>query len=529
MLEQFVRMRSVRQRGQDVIDFGLGVTAMALVALVGFNALGSAQAAYWGAAAPRLAAPTPAPGDFLHPTRVDAQSCGPVSIPLETAYTCTLPTVTDIYSDANERRAPAGWVGLHLDNDVNPKQVCHLSAPSGNQNSCSSLTWTPTDPSLLGSPHTMSLWYEGVAPYQPQSNHSPSRSAPQSVQFLPDLQFTSVSCVNDLILLPPGAAEIGNPLRCTVTLTDVSSGLPGVPPAAGTAVTWSTVNGPSYQGVGMFTCNTGAFNTATRTSAINIFSDSTTCQPTAPLVPNGIASFTCWTDTTGQCSILYRRLYDSTGKAVSNPTLTLTVPGNSQSYSGLVSIVEPLGPHRSSAVLLCASTDVSNVHVQNNNNYPYDPLKPYRNSPAGSPIGNRFRATTAMSINGSTGTQISCTVTVADEDPNPAADYANIDPDIALNSDPNRADAYPPAGTVNFQLDGTPFASCTLRRADVPAPPTAQAQGQAPFMSTCSAGPFTLNGSSSSTLGIDYAGEPGLTAGHSPTSFNVPIQFNCDC
>src|SRR6059058_4996505 len=119
--------------------------------MVGFNALGTAQQSYWGVVTPKLAAPTPAPGDFLHPTKVDAPNCSAAPIVVGVPVTCSTLTVHDIYQDAYEQRAPTGWLGLHLDNDVDPvvdavtsnPVICLLSMPSGSQNSCASLTWTP--------------------------------------------------------------------------------------------------------------------------------------------------------------------------------------------------------------------------------------------------------------------------------------------------------------------------------------------------------------------------------------------------
>src|SRR5438105_587656 len=79
-LPQFAKLRRMPRRlqhAQGVVEFGLIIAAAAIVSIAGLSAMTRAQEAYWGATTPTFAAPTPAPGTFIHPTSVSQPSCTP--------------------------------------------------------------------------------------------------------------------------------------------------------------------------------------------------------------------------------------------------------------------------------------------------------------------------------------------------------------------------------------------------------------------------------------------------------------------
>jgi hypothetical protein len=171
--------RRRRQASQNLVEFGLGVAAVAFVALVGFNALGTAQTVYWHAVVPSFAQPTPRPGPFIHPTTV---TISPTSCNQGTPYqagqtiTCT-GTVKDVYP--TNPRSPRGTLTWNLDSKA--PVSCSLAAAGSDSSRCRfTYTWTAAD-AAAPSPHLL------VASYTPDpstNNYAASTS--------PTLSFTVV-------------------------------------------------------------------------------------------------------------------------------------------------------------------------------------------------------------------------------------------------------------------------------------------------------------------------------------------------
>src|SRR5690242_14746812 len=101
-----------RERSQGLVEYGLSVAVVAFVALAGFSALSRAQSIYWGGnVQTTLAQPTPAPGDFIHPTQLTG-SCTPPALvyaTISSTFTCSV-TVTDTWT--TDRLAPLGHVAI---------------------------------------------------------------------------------------------------------------------------------------------------------------------------------------------------------------------------------------------------------------------------------------------------------------------------------------------------------------------------------------------------------------------------------
>jgi hypothetical protein len=447
-----------RQAGQNIVEFGLGIAAVAFVALVGFNALGRAQALYWGATEPTLAQPTPGPGAFIHPTSVDAPVCtdngtlitGPVLA--GDTIVCQPPRVNDIYSDPLKRTPPWGYIGLHLDDGTSPvaaSAVCALShATAGSSNTCSSsLSWTiPT--SMAGQTHALSLWYECPAgapspcPYAPQSNHAPSQSAALRINIVAFLFSPLPTCVNHL----DGSSnvEIGHPITCTAHLVGAS--------VSGQTLTWSAPTGAGT-GTPELSCYTGGASSGAIIGQAVWNSPATPgCKPAAAIQ--------CVTDSSGTCSIVYRRLRDPTGNMLRGPVgsqgISVSAPGN-VTASASVTVVNPEDLHPSTLLISCADPSADNTNFS---------------------FGNaNFLETTTIEK----GSNLSCKATVIDADPSPVHSCDAVSPWSCTES-PDVMDAHSPLGTVTWTGDGV-STQCTLARLDTV---TGQAPNQTPFASVCS-------------------------------------------
>jgi hypothetical protein len=500
-----------RQRSQGLVEYGLITACLAFVGLAGFNALAGAQKNYLQEF-PKNAPVPAAPGSLLHATAVDDPDCTPLTPTKVGVQIQCHSTVTDEFNDpASDRKRPWGTINFYLDNSSLVVASCtlpNLPPSSGFTNDCTA-NWTPTGSGMVGS-HILRAKFDN-----PTSNHLASiPSAALSLQFIPNLQWT-VACPNQIEPLPVGVTEIGHPLKCTATVKDLASGTPTSLPL-NSPITWSTDNG-AVPGVGMFTC----------TSPYNIWTDSANCPSPAPLVPLGTASFSCFTDASSSCSVVYRRIFDSMGGGGgTTPPLSLTTSAGGPPYIAYVQILPPqYGAHGTHAVAVCNSAD-ANVTMRT------DPIT----TPSVSFGNAEFQSTFGMDVKGTMGTQITCTATVLDGDPNPAA----------TSGDPNLGDAYPPRGTVTFKFDGASKATCSLQRVDFAAAPTQQAPGQAPFMSTCSTmtTPFSITGivngpltpcdgaTAMGCIDVEYSGNSShaaLTNGWPSTShdtYQIPVSFN---
>jgi hypothetical protein len=498
------RLVSGRQRGQGLVEYGLIAACLAFVGIAGFNALADAQRGYL-ATFPRNAVPPSAPGALQHPTSIDLPACVPPgpTIKVGTSITCTA-TVHDIYvSNPPDPKPPWGTIYFLLDGGI--LNICALPhINTGSANSCS-LTWKPVN-SDVGN-HTLVVAY-----MMPESNHlvgSPSTPLPLKLVYNV-IWTTPPTCVNEVAPgLPTGQVEIGHPFNCSAKILDGS--LSGNPPFANRPISWSTLNGPGQTGVGIFTC---AGNYAQIWSSM--------CPP--PSYTGPTTSFTCTTDTSGTCSVIYRRIYDSNLQGVNN-ALPLTVAaldavlGDVKSYA--VRIVPQIASdsvHPSAVVALCTDPADSGA--------PQNGPMPFGNVPA------QFQGTHDIDVTGGTGSaSISCTATVYDASANnPAADTAAI---------PNKDEAHPPLGMVTFKyFDGssstTVVATCPLVRSDLAGPPPLQqASGQAPFVSTCTrvfplSGPVSPPPGIQPSITVEYETEIGALGGaaHGASTSTINVNFS---
>jgi hypothetical protein len=459
------RVLSDRQLGQNAVEFGVGVAAVAFVALMGFSALGRAQATYWGAVEPNMAAPTPATADFLHPTSVSTPNCSvsgtplpampaaPTTVILGDTITCTPPTVQDAYKITNEQRAPAGYIGLHVDNSPDFVALCQLGQPviGVNNNTCTSgLSWTPTDSTLVNNPpRTLSLWYEcppgassACNPYKPQSNHAAGHSNGVQVNFIPNQTLSAISCGGGTNTVKLGAATV-----CTATLT---------PHMPGDKIVWTAGPGSllgdsaPYTVWPRFTCDTQGNPLNYLHMVFNNPADPA-CMPNDQLA--------CTTDPNGTCTVVYRRLRDDPGDSMSTAlgqkTLRVTAsphPVAPPGYADLTINVTPPTPHQVNVFIECFGAGVVGNTFK------------AMNPPA--ILDREWPATTAH-IQAVSGQPLTCLANVVDTAPSPAT-ACDAGPPAICNAAPEAMDGHPPLGVITWYWPGGPVNGqrCSLERHD---------------------------------------------------------------
>ncbi len=498
-LSSLRRILKRRQRSQGLVEYGIITACLAFAGLAGFNALAGAQKSYLQDY-PRNATPPSAPGSLLHPTSVDLPLCNPPTNPIKagTQVTCNT-TVYDQYSDPYDRNPPLGTLNWWLDTTL-IGSCALLPLPAvppfpASRSACTApaLNWK-ADAAYIGQIKNLVAKYEF-----PITNHITSQSPSTQLMFSENLNF-AVTCINDEFGWAD-KVEIGHPLRCTVTLTDLSSGSPV--PAASKWVTWSTDNGAS-PGVAMFTCSTGYPVT------LNIWSDPVNCpQPAIP--PIGTASLACTTNVNGQCAVIYRRLFDSSGGGAPliAPPLTLQASMSTSPPYTKINVI--------TAGTLHPTVAVPPVCVRKSGSAASTPLGTFV-------VGNaKFQQTQEIDITGGSAT-FDCTIIVIDASPNPALTYSKPAPD----GNPDRGEAHPPTGIVHVVINGTGYGcSGPLVRADMISAPVlvTQAFGQAPFASTCTVLGVPMSGAVPSTepLIVQY---PGDVAHLSSDSNPIQVNFN---
>src|SRR5438105_4156647 len=84
----------MRQRAQDVVEYGIIVAVVAVVALGGFNALKGAEIGYFGGIKPALAPTPPVFGTFVTPTPTPTPTNTPTPTPTSTPTPTFTPTPT---------------------------------------------------------------------------------------------------------------------------------------------------------------------------------------------------------------------------------------------------------------------------------------------------------------------------------------------------------------------------------------------------------------------------------------------------
>jgi hypothetical protein len=534
------RALSARQRSQNLVEFGLSVAAIAFVALLGFGALGRAQAAYWGAESAALNVPPPPSSPWIHDTKVADLNCGlaaanPAPVPAGVTITCTNQTVSDNYIDPSQWQAPKGTLALYL--DTSPPSVvasCPLTILTTGVSVCSSLSWTPPA-GLIGS-----TVYHLSLQYQPVGNWFANSSASVPVQFVTNyvLYLPNSPACQDVTGLPTLTVELGRPLTCLAGLQDASN--PASPaPVSGAKIWWATTNAdpsPSSpdRGIGMFTCATlnlaDFFNTSTTTP----------CPSPSPIpsAKDSQALGSCVTNSSGMCSIVYRRLYDDpTGLGVgATPTLGLVATdqatptphqlGAPITLPAPIKVVSPSSAHASLLLGTCANN--------------YDPshltLVAQKSTDVPSPVFGTvtFPAIHDMDIDthgGSATTSFGCGGVVYDalQTLNPSAN-CTLSPSLTCPATSGslsavQQQAFPPTGTLTISwsniasvyLNGSPTPSispvtCTLARMDNSSPTgPPQAAGQAPWMSSCG---YTFQikgqvGGPQESITITYGGDSG--------------------
>ncbi len=431
-----------RLPAQNLVEFSLTVAAVAVIALAGFTALGRAQATYWGAiqSSPMLAAPTPAIGDFLHPTIVSMfpsvrpnVTCDPLSTyhPGD-SISCTVTVVDNFGSNFH---TPTGRIDLTIDGGAPVPGCAALSQVPGDirSSTCTvTYTWTDADASKSGQ---RSL----VATYVPTSNHNTNTSVPPLMfTVAPDYLFNLV-CQSPT-QGQPNTVEVGGPLFCKLTLTQKYP--PTNPPApAGVSVTVSAATGPGYPYFTCFLNDTNDPNTAQHQMVLNVMNNNlvTGCAPSS--TPQ---SFTCTTDSNGFCTLIadatysfvYRRNYDESGTGFPL-TDRLTVSASGQTpYVQNIQVVLRSSTHQTGTIVKCPSpTSQFQLYARPNGVYPIS---------------------TDTGVNTQRGVPVTCTVFVMDFDPNTAFDARTCagptsTGDTHCNVDYQRAAA--PVGQVAFTTD----------------------------------------------------------------------------
>jgi hypothetical protein len=519
-----------RQPSQNLVEFGLSVAAIAFVALLGFGALGRAQAAYWGAEAPKLAAPTPASTDFLHDTFIDPTSClnafsGPILV--GTTVTCST-TVSDMNTPDYERKPPNGTIDWIIDGVPQPAPCSGQPGASpqglpvltaGALNQCGSPFSLPTACSLSSPPScaTTATAHTLVVKYTPTSNHNFSQfTVPFTV--VPNLQWSAFTCTNDLTgTVGATSVEVGHPLRCGITLGDGSRG-GGVyqPPPVGTQIDWSV---PTYSsGAPNFTC----VSTSVAPAIPSTSTPATLMQAPGMPCASAAASYACYTDNAGKCQVDYRHMYDANSGGVGN-TLTFNLKAHDYSAptnvytSPAVHITSGGHNHPTEIVVLCVGTDSQpSPHVLTVNQRPVgDPDTVFGNATFGVQLGPSvaYGGTRDLDIaNPPYTTTLNCAAFVYD-----TSDVGNYNPAVVGSTNPLMQEAFPPAGVVTFDwysdgvTPGVVAGQCQLTPIPFSLLPL-QSPTQAPFVSTCQASVTLTNGTTTPSkqpfLNASYMGEP---------------------
>lgn len=456
----------VRQRAQNLVEFGLAVAVVSILGMAGMNVLGRAELGYFVPLSNKLAPQAPVgTNDVVHPTQVTI-ACSPLTVTVGNSTTCVL-TVKDAWNV--KRSWPQGSIGLMV-NTADSHVACALvqdtSTGDPAQSKCS-LTWSPA----LANVPSATL----VGHYAPSDGgHGPSDSPNQNitVKTLPTVTFTATSghttgCWDaNAVFASAEQVENGHPIICHITVSD-SSG-----PVAGTPI---QVSGTlTDMGTPYFSCFTNN-NRAAYTS----------CNAAgSPFLGN--------TDATGQLTFVYRRYYASLSASVTETfTASATAyPGASGSHS--VTIAPP-----------------NVVATQTAGHWTDMAVHCTTNVPSGAQTSWLARSGLTLEsdvhLTGTSATAVTCRIVVIDTDPQNAYTTGNID----------NQDAYSPYGTVlwfdeltNPVLNASGGnAQCSLTPGNTLGLPYVplQLNGLPDYASTCS---VTMSLSGHHTLTAQYNGEP---------------------
>jgi len=475
--------RSHRQRSQNVVEFGLGIAAVAFVAMVGFNALGTAQAVYWGATASQFAPQPPAGSTPLHSTTLMVNAPTLHCDPTTTYHTNELLTCVATVKDMSgtSPTSPPGQVTWTLDGTPLPIP-CPLTPVASTVTSRCTLNYTWASP---GTPHTL------VATYVPAGNFQSNTPVTLTFTVHPPYQF-NFACMN------PWTGEafnmgVGQPLWCNLTVTDQSTGLavPGV-----LVIVTSSASG---LGEPYFNCYTNddpaqsarhaAAHASMTLSDPTVQSSLTANAAFLPPPPPGTSytadcetspgqPFACVTAADGlcvnnyadynssptpyttnlcpsnECSFVYRRNYDDNGISdfLSPDTLKAFAPvENETGYTATPIAIHSNSAHATGTIVSCSFGTATHSAI----------------SIHGAPIS------TDISVNSNTHSSVTgtCSAAVIDVGPNTAFDYSNCIPPFnftmpawpvppdGLHCNIDAETPHAPLGTVTFSFYSDPSLS----------------------------------------------------------------------
>jgi hypothetical protein len=320
------QLRSSRQLSQGVVEFGLSIAAVAFVALVGFSALGHAQAAYWGATAPQvLDQPAPAPGGtFLHHTTATL-TCDRSKLIYGDTVNCTIVIVDVAPLNAS---LPFGTAGLSIDNRGTPVMCSAALAPIAGSPPATScvVSWQPGSGDV-GTRILKPVYVPG------DTDHGTPTAVPSYTLVVQPAVTVAIDptagCrVRWTGTAPPWNVEIGHPVICTVSVQDSSSHA-----INGAVVDWHAtpiVVAGTPIGAPTFTCFTN-----------DSYAGLQNCQKPAP-------SYSCTTDATGTCSVIFREYPASDGD-------TLKIPGKPVTLSAVAFPTDNPAEHVATAQLTIAA------------------------------------------------------------------------------------------------------------------------------------------------------------------------------
>jgi hypothetical protein len=439
-----------------------------------------------------MAQPTPAPGEFIHPTQIGltCNFADPLTAEVTATFTCSGITVTDLWtSSPSTKTAPRGQASLVVDSTV--LATCTLQPDLAGQpfSTCAafSATWQPHAPANVGG-HTL------MAQYVPDStdlgkhasttlilSQSLTVISPLTVTFATTDAIHTTACYNPETIpgLQVTQVETGHPEICRVRVTDgVGNPVSGVNvhvsdfvnPPAGTAVAntyiscythnglWTTVACPDpSKKLGQFDGVTG---------------DGTQGNPPA-----------------GELWFVYRRYYDGLAKNVMI-TLSATADGAPQTAQQNITVVPPTKPHWTETVVGC---DTSVTGTQ------------------GWPSSDGQAVKTVTALSGPPNTPINCTTIVFDTDQT-----------YFQNGNPDEEDLYSPYGTVYWLDESNPqnpvIASCQLNPALAAMPAAYLPNNSKPKM-TSGALPGDASGCH---VSLTLAGNLTLKVSYIPTTAPVP-------
>lgn len=313
-----------KQPAQDLVQFGLITAAVVVVALAGLEFLSGTIRWYFGDVAPTLAPPAASvPGFPLHK--------------LSLTFTCSDSQL--VVGVSTQCRAV-----LSDPDTLNPVPISgNLSVGSDGGQFVGCTTLSPASSNSVQCVGTFSSNQAGVfdltATFFPSSNHVRADTVTNpfkiTVTAIPTLQVSGC---------PGGSVVYDSPIVCTALLQTSGPGPTALP---GRTLSWSVV-APT---TGVFTCSQ--------------LDAAGTCSPGGDYL-----SATCTTDSTGQCSIVFRpapTFSTATLSVVFNGDQPPVSPAYSKVDPQLVSftVTTPPALHDTDAVFLgCQSIDSSHLHCQ---------------------------------------------------------------------------------------------------------------------------------------------------------------------